>query len=168
MILISTITADPSIQPREGFNPSKLKEFVQILEGGSDLTPITLYFDGVIHWLSDGFHRYESYLRAGRTDIPAKIHQGSFRDAVLCGIQSNARHGVSLSLDERRNAVWRLLSDTEWQGWSSRKIGRICGLDHEAVERLKKKHLLQNVSGGNRQIQSVTNSSIQDPDTENP
>lgn len=167
-MLITTITADPSIQSREALNPSKITEFVEILEGGGDLTPITVYCDGVIHWLSDGFHRHESYLRAGRIDIPAKVHQGTFRDAVLCAIRSNAHHGIGLSLDERRNAVWRLLSDPEWHDWSSRKIGLICGLDHEGVERIKKKHLLQNVSGGVRQIQSVTNPVDLEPDIENP
>ena len=134
---ISSITADSASQPRDCLSISRLDQFAQMLANGDELTPVTVFYDGDVHWLGDGFHRYEAYIRAGRTDIPAKIYQGTLRDAILCGIQSNTQNGLGLSPKERKNAARRLLLDPEWSKWSVNHIAKICGLAHRVVRNLK-------------------------------
>jgi hypothetical protein len=180
LINISEITADSLIQPRETLNKEKLTEYGKILSNGEDLDPVDLCYDGSVYWLADGFHRLEVYRLASKTHIPADIRQGTRRDAILVGIERNVKHGLGLTLAERKNAARRLLLDSEWRVWSNRKIGRICGLNHETVSAIKNNlnsnqsipitnkeasedlpestiKATENPSGGNRQIQNFTN-----------
>jgi ParB-like nuclease domain len=174
LIEIAKITADSLVQPRETLNKEKLTEYGKILLNGEDLDPVDLYFDRSIYWLADGFHRLEVYRLAGKTHIPATVTEGTRRDAILFGIERNAKHGLGLSLKERKNAAHRLLLDPEWSQWSNRLIGRICGLNHETISTIKKNlnsHQsipVENPSGDFRQIQNFTNPSDSDLDSENP
>ncbi|MGB8698880.1 MAG: hypothetical protein WCD18_05635 [Thermosynechococcaceae cyanobacterium] len=179
---ITSITADPDIQPRIHLDQSRVIQYAQILLSGVDLEPVVTFFDEHVYWLSDGFHRVAAYIHADRTQIPSEIRHGTRRDAILYGIERNAMHGLLLSLEERKNAARKLLMDNEWRLWSNRKIGRLCGLNHETVNFIKSDialqyreipdktailknrsdltpQLLQSVSGDFRQIQNFTNPS---------
>jgi hypothetical protein len=150
---ISDILVDPSIASRKALNPKRVEHYRQILESDNDLDPVIVFHDGQTNWLSDGFHRIEAYKKADQTQIPTDVRHGTRRDAILYAIEANAKHGLCLSLAERKNAATTLLQDTEWSQWSDRKIGKICGINHETVRSLR------NLSGGNRQIENFTKTS---------
>lgn len=183
LIPISEITVDSSLQPRNGLNKDKLTEYSKILLDISDFDPVDLFYDGSIYWLADGFHRVEVYRKASKSHIPAAVHEGTRRDAILFGIERNTKHGLGLCLKERKNAARRLLLDSEWSLWSNNQIGKICSIDHKTVQRLKTEvtvqhhedadftnvsdldlnsenpELLQSVSWENPKIQNFTNTS---------
>ncbi|HEY9823826.1 MAG TPA: ParB/RepB/Spo0J family partition protein [Stenomitos sp.] len=153
---IGHITADPGIQPRSRLIPNVVTHFREILNSGAVLDPVSVFNDGNTLWLSDGYHRLEATRQAGFRTINAKIFEGTKRDAILFAIERNANHGSRLTLAERKTAATMLILDHEWQTWSSRKIGRWCGLDHKTVEKIKDSQILQTVSGEIPQIQNFT------------
>lgn len=160
LITLSDIVVDTTIQPRTDFNQSRVDDFINILRYGGTLEPVAVFNDGQIYWLSDGFHRLAAHRLVGAAQIEVNVHIGSFRDAILFAIETNAKHGIPLSLDERKKAATFLLSDPEWSMWSSRKIGQICGLDHKTVQKIRANYshpqLLQSVSREIPQTQNFT------------
>jgi hypothetical protein len=181
---LSNLTADPSVASRTALSPKRVDHYIQIVLSGEDLDPVIVFCDGQTNWLSDGFQRFEAYKKADRTDIPAEIRDGTKRDAILYAIEANAKHGLILSLAERKNAAAMLLNDSEWSQWTDRCIGRICGLEHHTIGRIRNRctsintaeqktsvaefssspipndlndHLLRSVSGENPQIKNFTN-----------
>jgi ParB-like chromosome segregation protein Spo0J len=143
------IRKDDSAQPRAMLNTDHIKDLADALEGGADLTPVDVFFDGRSYWLADGFHRWSAYHRAKRDFIPATIHEGDLRDAVLYSITANTKHSVlKMTREEKRASVTRLLKDEEWGQWSDREIGRRAGVHHETVGKVRAE-----LSGENRQIE---------------
>ena len=150
-MLISAITADPSIQPRDSLDPKRLEELTQILKDGAELAPVTVFFDGEIHWLADGFHRYQAHLITQRTEISVEVHQGTYREALIYGIQINAAHGLGLTLTERKQAARKLLLDPEWRTWNDSTITRICRIDRKTLLKIKHQILKDNESSSSEQ-----------------
>jgi uncharacterized ParB-like nuclease family protein len=148
------IRRDDSAQPRAMLNTDHIKDLADALEDGdgktrADLTPVDVFYDGHSYWLADGFHRWSAYHRAKRDFIPAVVHEGGLRDAVLYSITANTQHSVlKMTREEKRASVTRLLKDEEWGQWSDREIGRRAGVHHETVGKVRAE-----LSGENRQIE---------------
>ncbi len=47
-------------------------------------------------------------------------------------------HGVKCTIDDNRRAILAALRNEEWNQWSTRKIGRLCGVYHTTVSRRRK------------------------------
>jgi hypothetical protein len=47
-------------------------------------------------------------------------------------------HGVKCTTDDNRRAILAALRNEEWNQWSTRKIGRLCGVYHTTVSRRRK------------------------------
>lgn len=131
------IRADGGTQPRARLSESVVSEYAESLAGGAKFPPVALYFDGESYWLADGFHRLAAYREAGIQNIPADIHSGTRRDAILHSVGSNAAHGLRRTNEDKRRAVETLLRDEEWSRWSDREIARRCGVHHQLVARLR-------------------------------
>src|SRR5262249_29560065 len=63
---------------------------------------------------------------------------GDRGDAVLHAVEANLTHGLPMSLEDKKHAARLLLADPEWSTWSSREIGRRCGLSDKTIEELRK------------------------------
>lgn len=107
--------------------------------------PVVVFYDGVNHWLADGFHRTHAARRATLKTLPAEIHDGTKRDAVLYSVGANSAHGLRRTNADKRKAVMTLLQDEEWSQWSDREIARHCAVDHTTVGRFRKS-LVENTS----------------------
>ncbi len=134
---ISQIKIDSQIQSRENINQETVAEYAQQLKEGIDFPPVTVFFDGEIYWLADGFHRIAAAILADLQEFPAEIKHGSKRDAILFSVGSNASHGLRRTNADKRKAVLKLLMDEEWGKWSNREIARQCGVSLDLVNRLR-------------------------------
>lgn len=132
-IAIEKIRIDGGTQSRAAINDDVVSEYADVIKGGDDLPPITVYFDGKEYWLSDGFHRTAAYQQAGAFEVQAEVRQGDKRDAVLHSVGVNAKHGLRRTRADKRRAVEVLLRDAEWSQWSDREIARRCGVYHQLV-----------------------------------
>jgi len=134
---LDQIHIDGGTQPRVAIDEQIVAEYAELYASGADLPPVTVFFDGVVYWLADGFHRYHASRRAGRDEIPVEVHDGLLRDAILYSVGANAAHGLRRTNADKRKAVLTLLEDDEWSGWTNCEIARRCGVNEKTVRRTR-------------------------------
>jgi ParB-like chromosome segregation protein Spo0J len=137
LLALSQIEADCEVQSRTGLDEDTIADYAEAMQRGDTFPPVVVYFDGLKHWLADGFHRLAAAQLANRHQIPAEVRPGTRRDALLFACQANARNGLRFTNADKRRAVGRLLHDTEWRQWSAREIARRCGVTGRFVDKLK-------------------------------
>lgn len=141
---LDKIRADERCQPRTTFDTDLVGQYAEAMANGDTFPPVKVFFDGVDHFLADGFHRYHAAASLGLADIEADISEGTLRDAILYSCSANASHGWRRTNDDKRRAVLRLLNDPEWQRWSDREIARRCAVSPQTVNNLRPKDTVQN------------------------
>lgn len=134
---LSQIRTDGGTQPRAELSQDMVQEYAEAMAGGALFPPVDVFYDGRTYWLADGFHRYHAAQKLGLSDLPATVHQGTQRDAVLFSVGANAAHGMRRTNEDKRRAVMRLLDDAEWAKWSNREIARQCFVDERTVRSLR-------------------------------
>jgi hypothetical protein len=135
---LNKITLDPEIQPRVELDDFHIEDMKNDLMEGAELPPVVVFNDGTTNRLTEGFHRWMAYQRAGRTEIVAEIRKGGKRDAQLYGVGSNATHGKRRTNADKRRAVATLLKDEEWGEWSDRHIAEVCRVSQPLVSDVRK------------------------------
>jgi len=83
----------------------------------------------------DGVHRIAAARMLGRTTIVATMFDGDHVAAYAEAVGRNVRHGLPLTLDERRRAARELLLRLPER--SDRSLAGLCGLDHKTIARLR-------------------------------
>lgn len=137
LLAIDKLVLDAGTQSRAGLSEEHVKNLVEALEGGAQLPPVRVIYDGQRYLLYDGFHRVEARRRYGTTGISAIVEQGTLRDAVLKSCGANRDHGLPRTQADKRRAVERLLTDPEWGQWSDREIERMTGTSHTFVAKVR-------------------------------
>ncbi len=140
---LDQIHIDGGTQPRVAIDEQIVAEYAELYGSGIDMPPVAVFFDGLVYWLADGFHRYHASKRAGRDKILAEVHDGLLRDAILYSVGANTAHGLRRTNADKRKAVLTLLEDDEWSVWSDREIARRCGVINSTVSRMRESILLQ-------------------------
>jgi len=130
---IQAITRDVQCQPRVYLTPNVINEYAEEMSGGAIFPPVIVFHEGDTYWLADGFHRLAAAERAGVDGVNCEIREGTFRDAMLYSVGTNATHGLRRTIQDKHRAVETLIDDPEWSQWSDREIGRRCNVDHEMV-----------------------------------
>jgi hypothetical protein len=140
-IALASIRIDGGTQPRTAISEETVANYAEHMRGlAAQFPPIVVFFDGVDHWLADGFHRYHAGQQIGRKKLAAIVHEGTRRDAVLFAACANQTHGLQRTNADKRKAVLTLLDDEEWRTWSAREIARRCGVSSTLVDDLKAEH----------------------------
>ncbi len=83
----------------------------------------------------DGLHRLEAARLRRSPVIDVEYFDGSLQEAFLLAVESNVRHGLPLSLQDRKAAAARILGI--FPEWSDRAVARRVGLDHKTVGALR-------------------------------
>ena len=142
MIELSKIRIDGGTQPRAELNQDTVAEYAELYKATpSTMPPVTLFFDGAVYWLADGFHRYFGAKAAGKDRIAEEVTPGTLRDAILFSLSANSRHGLKRSNADKRKAVKTLLDDAEWSQWSDREIAKRCAVGYDLVADIRKSSL---------------------------
>lgn len=136
---IASLVLDPDIQCRAQFNDDAIKSYALDLKDGADLPPITVFHDGEVYRVADGFHRVRAFKKAGLDTIEAEIRKGDKRDAILHSVGCNATHGLRRTNKDKRRAIEMLLSDKEWAEWADRAIAEQCGVAPNTVAAHRKR-----------------------------
>lgn len=137
-IKLSAIQPSISTQARVSIDEPTIQRYTAHLEAGGDFPPSDVFFDGVSHWLADGWHRLIAHQRAGKTEIEALIHTGTERDAMIYALGANAAHGLPRTNADKRKAVEMALADGEIGKLSAREISEICKVSHNMVAEMRK------------------------------
>ncbi len=137
-IEISRIRRDIACQPREALASETVEEYAAAMKAGAVFPPVTLFNDGNIYWLADGYHRVAGAETAGLDKISAEIKEGDRREAILHSLSANAAHGLRRTYNDKRRAVERMLRDDEWSKWSNRRLAEHCGVSDPFVLAMRK------------------------------
>lgn len=140
---ISQVRIDGGTQPRVEINQEVVADYAEQLRSGAVFPPVVAFFDGVVYWLADGFHRYHSHRQAGREIIIVDVREGGLRDAILYSVGANSEHGLRRTNEDKRRAVETMLTneivskDENGQKWSDNSIARQCNVTHPFVGKIR-------------------------------
>lgn len=119
---LSKINVEGGTQIRAAVNENTVTEYAELMKAGVEMPPVEVFFDGMVYWLADGFHRVTAAFEAGLDTILANVRTGKKRDAILFACGANASHGLKRTNADKRMAVETLLNDSEWVKWSDNRI----------------------------------------------
>lgn len=134
---ITKVILDPELQAREKMHKEYVEAYTQDMLNGDVFPPVTVFFDGVKYYLTDGWHRFQSAMSAGFTEIEAEIIEGTRRQAILQAIKANATHGLRRTNADKRKSVLKMLDDVEWSEWSDSEIARACVVSSVFVNKIR-------------------------------
>jgi hypothetical protein len=136
-VKLSEIAIDGGTQQRQAISVEDVEAYAEAMRCGSQFPPATLFFDGAIHWLADGFHRYHAHRAAEIPDMLAEVRDGTKRDALLFSASANGSHGMRLTNADKRKSVMVLMLDSEWSQWSNRDIAKHCHVTPAMVDKIR-------------------------------
>lgn len=134
MMQLSKLRKDGGTQQRAKLDYSVVSEYAERMKAGDDFPPVDVFYDGEEHWLASGFHREAAAREAGKKAIPAIMHKGTLREAILFSCGANSSHGLRRTNADKRKAVTTIVSDIEWsKEFSNRRIAEICCVGPDLV-----------------------------------
>ncbi len=109
-------------------------EHIRVLaESQADLPPIVVQRG--TNRVIDGVHRVRAAQLRGEEAIRAHWFDGDDASAFVLAVRLNVRHGLPLSLADRKAAGTRILREQE--GWSNRAIASAVGLSPKTIAALR-------------------------------
>lgn len=136
---IARIRRDGGTQPRQGMNEDVVSDYVAALADGVQFPPIDVMFDGKDYWLYDGFHRIESHLRSGRTEIAARVVPGTLEEAQWRSYAANQSHGLRRSTADKERAIRSALQHKKAQGLSDVVVAKHLGVSDKTVAKYRER-----------------------------
>ncbi|WP_198358171.1 ParB/RepB/Spo0J family partition protein [Streptomyces fildesensis] len=105
-------------------------DHVRVLaESGTELDPVLVDQDS--GRVVDGMHRWQAAIARGDRNIVVRYIEGSADDLFIRSVEANNRHGLPLTLKDRKAAVARILASHPH--WSDRAIAAVVGLSPKTV-----------------------------------
>ena len=167
------------IQPRMALDEEAIEKYRSLMAEGTDFPEIVAVWDKKHYWLADGYHRFEAARRCGRKEIEAKVFEGTQEKAILFACGANARHGLPLNHEDKRQVTGRMLriryharlENPEGKHWSDRAIARYLGVSQPFVSKLQKElfpkaRQLKRHDPGNEAAREGENEEASNPETE--
>ncbi|WP_304412541.1 ParB/RepB/Spo0J family partition protein [Nocardiopsis sp. CNT312] len=105
-----------------------------LVEAGGLIDPIIVHRRTMR--VIDGAHRMRAAVLRGFVEIPVRFFDGSDEDAFVLAVQLNVRHGLPLTLKERKTAAERIIGSHPQ--WSDRAIAERVGLNAKTVGRIRR------------------------------
>jgi hypothetical protein len=132
---IDVIRIDGGTQARSKIHEELVLQYAENMRDGDEFPPAVAFFDGKEYWLADGFHRYHAHRANKKASIVCNIVNGTVRDAILYSYSANTKHGMPLSIEDKRRIVKEIFDDFEWGSLSDRDIAKICNVSHTFVSK---------------------------------
>ena len=136
LLEVAKIRIDCGTQPRSRIDGELVSHYATLMKEGRDFDPVTVHFDGIEYYLSDGFHRYHAQRRNKKTKIEVSVINGTLRDAQYYSKGAN-HHGKPMSNEDKRKNVLDILDDIEWGADSDSAIARHCNVSQPFVSKLR-------------------------------
>jgi hypothetical protein len=124
-------------QMRVSIDHDTVDEYADALREGAEFPAVSVFTNGLMYWLADGFHRYYAAREAAVGTIIADVYQGTLRDAQMYAMGANANHGLRRTNADKRHAVEVALADEEWGKLPNTEIAKMCGVTESFVRKIK-------------------------------
>ena len=132
-VKLNALCIDGGTQCRVVIDQPTVYNYVEHMKDGDEFPPLETVFDGSTHWLTDGFHRWHAYKILGIKEVEIKYKPGTKEDAILDALRANAKHGKTLTNEDKRNKVHMALSISGYAEKSNYEIAKICELSQSFV-----------------------------------
>lgn len=123
---LNDIRIDGGTQSRVATDQALIYQYIECMKKGDKFPPIETMFDGSIHWMTSGFHRYHAYKLMGMKKIDVIYIPGTQAEAQIRSYGANSTHGKPRTIEDKTNAVQLALKHPDLQGASDREIAKIC------------------------------------------
>jgi hypothetical protein len=132
-INLNDIRIDGGTQSRSVIDQALVYQYIENMKEGDVFPLIETVFDGVTHWLVDGFHRYHAYKLMGikKTDVIYK--PGTQQEAQVRSFGVNGTHGKQRTIEDKRIAVLAAFEHPLTKDKGDREIARVCSVSHPFV-----------------------------------
>lgn len=135
---LSQIEVDETFLPRDEYKKEEVEHYAECLKNGDILPPIVVFKKDSRFILASGYLRFEAYKLIEAIEIDVIVKEGSDHERIAESIESNSKHGLRLTNDEKRKCIKYFLSHPETQSWSNNSIGKKCGTSHHLVGTLSR------------------------------
>jgi ParB-like chromosome segregation protein Spo0J len=108
--------------------------------------PIIVHRPGM--FVIDGAHRLRAAQLLGHKTIAVRFFDGAEEDAFVLAVRSNIKHGLPLSLADRKYAADRIISSHPQ--WSDRMIASVVGVSAKTVAEIRKSSDTGSTGGDSR------------------
>lgn len=105
----------------------------RLMEVVDELPPIIVHYKTM--QVIDGVHRLRALQSVGRTAVDVDFFHGSVENAFVTAVAVNVRHGLPLSVADRRTAAMRIVASHP--DWSDRRIAAVAGLSARTVTEIR-------------------------------
>jgi hypothetical protein len=143
MLKISCIRRDERLQHRRAIDTKLVADWAALMRCGMEFPPITVWQDGDIYWLSDGFHRTAAAEETGRQEIRADIRVGTFADAQWDSYAANSTHGIRRTRSETTAVICDALRHPNANKFSNVYISKFLHVPEATVRYWRGKLTLQ-------------------------
>ncbi|CAB5220062.1 hypothetical protein UFOVP239_42 [uncultured Caudovirales phage] len=132
-ISLNDIRIDGGTQGRSVIDQPTVYLYVENMKEGDEFPPLETYFDGVTHWLVDGFHRYHAYKVIGAKSVSVNYKPGTLEEAQVAAFGVNAQHGKPRTNEDKRKIVQDALVHPLTKDKSNYEIAKICKVSQPFV-----------------------------------
>jgi hypothetical protein len=130
---LESICIDGGTQCRIVIDQPTVYSYAEHMKEGSEFPPLETVFDGSTHWLTDGFHRWHAYKIIGIKEIDVIYKPGTKEEAILAALKANAKHGKTLTNEDKRNKITMALLIPGYTEKSNYEIAKLCELSKSFV-----------------------------------
>jgi hypothetical protein len=130
---LNDIRIDGGTQSRVVIDQALVYSYIECMKEGDVFPAIETVFDGVTHWLVDGFHRYHAYKLMGLKKTDVEYKPGTQEEAQVRSFGANGKHGRQRTIEDKRNAVMSAFEHPLTKDKSDREIANICSVSHPFV-----------------------------------
>jgi hypothetical protein len=114
-------------------DPEVVEDYAEYYAAGVAMPPLTVFFDGVDYWLTDGFHRWRGARKAELVKVACDVHQGSLQEARWYSYSANKANGARRTNADKERAVRAALLHPKAAGLSNAQIAEHCGVSETMV-----------------------------------
>ncbi len=135
---LSAIRTDGGTQARVSLHQPTVNDYASFMADGIKFPAVTVFYDGAEYWLADGFHRYFAIKANGGLEIDAEVKEGTVEDAILFSFSANGGRGLSMTSEDIRSIVIRMLKHPKWKAWTDTKIAEHIHVSNSTVGRIRR------------------------------
>ena len=137
-VKMSALKADQKYQPREELNGDEVQNYAELLsEGHKFPAPTVIDNKNGTYSLISGFHRFAAHKLNQSIDIDVEVLDLAPLDALIEAIQSNAKHGLKYTNEDKHRCIKLILKCVEAKSWSDNKVAKICGVSNHLVKKIR-------------------------------
>jgi hypothetical protein len=128
---LAAIQFDSATQVRAQIDVGAVAEYAERMEANDQFPAPTLFQDGEVYFIGDGWHRLLAAQKNGAVTFPCSVGQGGREAAIKHALGANSEHGLKRTTADKQNAVRLALK--HFAEKSDRELAKLCRVDHKTV-----------------------------------